>query len=224
MLNKLIAGSDTRKTRLHDERGRMISIGRLIRNGPRALGTGFMRLAFGRRGGRPWISYDAQARIARHLDANSRVLEFGSGTSTIWYARRAGEVLAIEDYKPWYDRVKASLERHSASNVRYRFASNVEDYTNLDHAERGDGFDLIIVDGTARDLCVHRSLDLLRPGGIIYLDNSDRTANTLNGDMPAARKALEDYAVRVGGGIESYTDFAPTQLFVQEGLLVQRPA
>jgi hypothetical protein len=92
------------------------------------------------------------------------------------------------------------------------------------HDERGNGFDPIIVDGTARDLRMRRSLDLLKLGGIIYHDNSDHTANPMNGDMPTARKALGEYAVSIGGGVECYTDFAPTRLFVQESPLVQRPA
>ena len=48
-LRKIYAGSDTRKTRLHDELGEAVSLGRLLRNGPRALLTGAARVLLGRR-------------------------------------------------------------------------------------------------------------------------------------------------------------------------------
>lgn len=223
MLKRLLAGADTRKTRFHDELGNRVSSSRAIRNGPRAIATGVARLALNYRPVRPWISYDAQQVIAAHLTPRSRVLEFGSGMSTVWYAERAGEVVSIENYRPWFDQVQGIINSRKIGNIRYRFAADFDEYTTIGDKERSDGFDLIMIDGRVRDRCVRAALDMLRPGGMLYLDNSDKAGGSPSGDIPAARRMLLDFAFAKGASTRLFTDFAPTQLFVQQGLMVTLP-
>lgn len=222
LLRKLIAGSDTRRTRLHDERGNRVSLGRLLRNGPRAVASA-IPAKLGVRAVRPWISYDAQALIAEFLDPAKRVLEFGSGMSTVWYGEHAGEVVSVEDYRPWFQQVQGIIARRGASNIRYRLAGP-GDYAELVQADRAGGFDLVMIDGSQRDACARTAIELIRPGGMIYLDNSDKGFGDATGDVPAARQLLLDFAARDGAEVTLLTDFAPTQLFVQEGLMVRRLA
>ena len=220
MLNRLVAGADTRKTRLHDELGNMVSFSRAVRNAPRAVATGIMRLAFGHRPVRPWISYDAQRLLAGFLTPHSRVLEFGSGMSTVWYAAHAGEVVSIEDYQPWFLQVAQIIRDRKATNIRYRFARGSKDYSIPTANEQGEGFDLIMIDGSFRDQCVERSLRFLKPCGIVYLDNSDKGDDTSTGDIPRAREMVLEFAKAKGAEVKYFTDFAPTQFFAQQGLLV----
>jgi hypothetical protein len=222
MLTKLISGSTTRRTRLHDERGNLVPVSRALRNGPRALASALVVRMLGKRSLQPWISYDAQKQIAAFLTPRSRVLEYGSGMSTVWYAQHAGEVVSIEDFAPWFDQVGAIIAERGVGNVRYRIAAEVADYTMPTEEERGAGFDLIMIDGSARDRCVAAALPLLRAGGMIYLDNSDKSACPVSGDVPAARQLLLDFARADGADVTKFTDFAPTQLFVQEGLMIRR--
>lgn len=222
MLRKLIAGSDTRRTRLHDELGNRVSASRALRNGPRAVASALPAKLLGKRGVRPWISYDAQKAIAAFLTPRSRVLEYGSGMSTVWYAEHAGEVVSIEDFAPWFDQVGGIIAERGVTNIRYRFAPDLAGYAAPTGEERSEGFDLVMIDGSARDLCAAAALPLLRPGGIIYLDNSDKAACPVSGDIPAARRMLLDFAKADGAKVTTFTDFAPTQLFVQEGLMVRR--
>lgn len=221
MYKKLISGSETRKTRLHDELGHVISLERALRNGPRAFASA-CTARFGYRAQRPWISYDAQALIKNFMKPDMRVLEYGSGLSTLWYSQHAGEVVSIEDDKDWYNQVVALLREGTQGNVRYRFADEPAGYTNVTPDEAGSGFDLIMIDGRYRDLCVANALSLVRPGGMIYLDNSDKRICPISGDVPAARRRLFEFAATDNARIINFTDFAPTQLFVQEGLLIWR--
>jgi predicted O-methyltransferase YrrM len=223
-MRKVVAAGEHRRSRLHDELGELVSLSRLLRNGPRALATGLGRRLLGYRSVRPWNSYDAQQVFAKHLGPTSRVLEFGSGMSTVWYARRAGEVVSIEDWEPWYRKVGDLLAREGLSNVRYRFASNPDEYVRPTREEAGEGFDFIMVDGSLRDRCVENTLGLLRPGGIIYLDNADKGVDIGTGDIPRARQLLIDFATARGADVRSFTDFAPTQLFAEQGLLVRLPS
>jgi hypothetical protein len=207
IVNKLLAGSPHRKTRLHNVKGELIPMSRLARNGPRALATGIGRLLFGFRPEKPWISYDAQQAIADRLTPESRVLEFGSGMSTLWFARRAGRVVSLEDNRNWFELV----ERRLPGNVEYRLAETREEYLSFPEQP----YDLVMVDGEHwRKECAMAALPFLAPGGTIYLDNSDHETE--------AAEVVLGYALANGCEVRRFTDFAPTQLFAQEGLMVTR--
>jgi predicted O-methyltransferase YrrM len=219
---KIIAGGPSRKTRLHDGNDVLIPFGRLVRNGPRAIATGIGRLAFGWRPVRPWISYDAQHVLDTYLKPSMRVLEFGSGMSTAWYAKRVREVVAIEDYRVWFDKIQMIFTARGIANVKYRFAADETAYLSLSDEDRGNGFDFVMIDGSHRHRCVDVAIANIRPGGIIYLDNSDKGAEGYpTGNCIEARERLVAWAREMGTQPEFFTDFAPTQLFVQSGLLVR---
>jgi SAM-dependent methyltransferase len=212
---RLISGG-IRKTRLHDELGALVPLPHALRNGPRALGTGMLRLLFGYRPALPWISYDAQRILARFLTDRSEVLEFGSGMSTLWYAGKAGHVVSIEDDEAWYAKVSARLS--AAGNIDYRFAPDPASYVGL---APDKPYDLIMIDGSWREDCARFAVRHLKPGGVIYLDNSDKGPNMqVTGDIPAARAFLLEFAAQQGLPSREITDFAPTQLFVQRGLMI----
>jgi predicted O-methyltransferase YrrM len=143
--------------------------------------------------------------------------------STIWYAGRAGSVVSIEDCWPWYEKVQKLLRDNGLGHVDYRFAGDMHSYSDLD-AIADSGFDLIVVDGSHRDDCASVAIRLVRRGGAIYLDNSDRSAAPNQPAMVIAEKTLRDFASRVGAEVIEITDFAPTQLFVNQGILLKVPA
>lgn len=224
IVGRVIRGGPGRKTRLHDTLGMTIPLSRMLRNGPRSLVSTVGRLAFGRRPVKPWISYDAAAELDAHLTKSSRVLEFGSGMSTVWYAERAGEVVSIEDYRPWYEKVVALFAARGIGNVRYRFAGTPDDYVAPTAEEAAEGFDLVMIDGSIRDSCVPAAIATVRAGGIIYLDNADFKDDPITGDCRRAAALLTGFANEIGGETERYTDFAPTYLYATAGLLVRVPA
>jgi hypothetical protein len=207
MWTRLIAGSDARKTRLHDRLGAKIPAGRLIRNGPRALASGLVRVIIGYQAERPWISYDAQAALRSRLNRKSLVLEFGSGRSTLWYARRARHVVAVEHDPSWFERLHPHLR--ACGNVEYRFAAEHEAYIAL---PADACFDLIVIDGAWRLSCAMVAMGHLANDGLIYLDNSDKFT-----DVAAL---LSKFAISRDMPIREFIDFAPSQMFVQRGLLI----
>ncbi len=218
LITRVVAGSDSRKSRIHDEKGSRISASRLLRNGPKAVMSGLARLILNIRPAKPWISYDAQAAIAAALSPSSKVLEFGSGMSTIWFAKHAGSVVSIEDNRDWFNVIGDKIR--GCGNVDYRFAKTASEYLEFPR----DRYDLIMIDGSHRDRCVDAVLGLLAPGGIIYLDNSDKGVCGLTGDVPRAARTILEHASLNKLSIQYFTDFAPTQLFVQQGLMVRSNA
>ena len=219
MFNKIIYGDRLRKSRLHDEKGNIIDAWNFVTHAPMAFSTGVLRLLFDYRPVMPWISYNAIADISRHLSSNSTVLEFGSGMSTIWYAKLAGQVFSVEDYDPWYRKVKFLLDKKEINNVCYAFAEGRDYYTFTKNQDVK--FDLIMVDGSFRSDCIKQSAKKLKSNGIIYLDNSDKHSSPTGGDTRTAENFLLEFAKSKNAKVQYYTDFAPTQFFVQQGMLVK---
>jgi hypothetical protein len=163
MLKKIISGDDLRPSRLHDEKGNFIGMNRFLSHAPSAILTGLLRLSIDYRPATPWISYSVIRALEKHLTRSSRVLEFGSGMSTIWYAKHAGEVFSVEDYKPWFDKVSKLLEDRKIANITYKIAKDENEYSRF-MADDATGFDLIMVDGSHRSACIANATKLLRDG------------------------------------------------------------
>lgn len=223
MLTKLFYGEQKiRKSRLHDEKGNFIGWDKFLSHAPLAFSTGLVRISLGYHPVIPWIAYDAIGVLKKFLTKNSRVLEFGSGMSTIWYAKFAGEVYSVEDYRPWYEKVNVIQKKHLLNNVHYHFAENPIDYFNF-MADDTTGFDLIMVDGSNRSTCITNAVKLLRPGGILYLDNSDKHSSSQGGDTRLAEGYALEFTQEKSAEVTYFTDFAPTQFFVQQGLMIKLP-
>ncbi len=129
----------------------------------------------------PWLVAEAVDLLDRRLKASDLVVEFGSGRSTLWLARRVRRVVSVEHDPVWHDRVTKQLAAEALRNVNYHL---VRDETS--GSGDGDGYvgvatgsldgpvDLVLVDGIRRDACALWALDHLRPGGLIVVDNANR--------------------------------------------------
>jgi hypothetical protein len=210
-----------RRTRFHDEKGTAVSWFNAIRHGPRALIGALARITGDYRPVLPWLSYEAIGVIDKYLDDSSAVLEFGSGMSTLWYAERASTVWSVEDNEGWFARVEELLRGRGVRNVRYERRQN-EDYWTFGR-DYPSQFDLVMVDGSYRSRCIETAMAKVRPGGIIYLDNSDKDSGPEGGDMRVAESRLRAFADSRGASVRFFVDFAPGLFFVQQGMMVVLP-
>ncbi len=216
LIKKIIsAGNDHKKTRLHDEKGKMANWQVIFAHSPKAIFSGFKRILFGIRPEMPWIGYGAIKVLKKFLTKKSRVLEFGSGMSTIWYAKHGGEVFSVENDPMWYAIILNRLKNKNIKNVNYQLL-RTKNYINFMKKEKR-GFDLIVIDGMDRDKCAKNAIKLIRPGGIIYLDNSDSLYKR------AAETILLSFARKRKAQVEYFVDFAPAQFFVNEGMMIRVP-
>ncbi|HAN45647.1 MAG TPA: hypothetical protein DCQ32_03745 [Cyanobacteria bacterium UBA8156] len=142
--------------------------------------------------------------------------------STLWYATRAQTIWAVEDNQSWYDKVQRMLAEQGRQNLNYLFTQEKEAYVSFGESSP-EGFDLIVVDGSYRSACVLQGAKLLRPGGILYLDNSDMDVQPEGGDMRVAESHLRDLAKTWKTIPVEVTDFVPGLFFVTQGMYVQRP-
>jgi hypothetical protein len=144
----------------------------------------------------PWLTYPAIDFLSQLDYSDKDVFEFGSGSSTLFWAARARRIVSVEHDRAWYDRLRPQLPGHCelilSSPDTETFAAQI--------ANRGE-FDVIVIDGTgeSRPVCSRQALTHLRQGGMIVLDNADL--------WPGSAAIL-----RGGGLIQvDFTGFAPLQ-------------
>lgn len=223
---KIIRSDDGRRSRLHDRKGNLVPFARIAANGMKAIGSYIVWRLFDKRPVLPWISYSAVAVIEKSLDVRtSSVLEFGSGMSTLWFCRHAKRVVSVEHDKEWFEVVDRELKsgRAGPANAEYHLAQTCEEYSTRGLNATGE-FDMILVDGPWRNECLKNSMHLAKPGGTIYLDNSDADSSSGEpGEIDKAVETLVEFARKRGARVEVFTDFCPTLLFAIQGVLVQLP-
>jgi hypothetical protein len=115
----------------------------------------------------PWYTYPSISFLSAKSFADRKVLEWGAGQSTLWWARKASLVIAIESDVEWYQRLRAIVP----SNVALKLASS--DVVEIAKELRDVRFDVIVVDGLDRFKCAVESLWLTSVDGAIILDNSE---------------------------------------------------
>jgi hypothetical protein len=143
----------------------------------------------------PWWTFASADRVEALLRdrPGARVFEWGSGASTVWLARRAASVTSVEHDPAWARRVAPMLPGNVALRVvepgpvrgepgevrsakpgadRHDFRHYVDAIDTIDAGP--GGFDLIVIDGRAREACLDRAVERLAAGGMIVLDNVDR--------------------------------------------------
>lgn len=119
----------------------------------------------------PWMNYAVIAFLQERLDKNMRMFEYGSGYSTIFWAKKVGHCTSVEYNKEWYDRMNEQLSALEEIELIYRPLS--DNYTDVIQ-EQTAPFDLIIIDGRERVQCAINAFDHLKDDGILLLDDSSR--------------------------------------------------
>jgi len=122
----------------------------------------------------PWYVPGATLTLARIIQPSWRVLEWGCGASTIFYARHCRQVTSIDASPRWVAKVRARLAERCpgvAADVRLVPAQDM-----ATAAAALDGpYDLIAVDtgpGIDRDAILRLSAaSLIAPRGVFVLDN-----------------------------------------------------
>jgi hypothetical protein len=217
-MDRLVRGNALRRTRFHDEKGNRVPLAS-FRFLPVSVATCFARIVFGYRPARPTISYRAAQLIARRLRPDWNAVEFGSGMSTVWLGARVGSLLSIEDNPGWAHRVRTLLDAKRLTHVRHQLRP-ADSYFDL--ADVPDGhFHFALVDGSFRADCVAAVLPKMRKGGLLYMDNSDKDMTIPDGDVRRAEALLLQAAAAHGWPVLYFTDFSPTNLFAEQGMMVE---
>jgi hypothetical protein len=152
--------------------------------------------------GLPWIAFEAIDFLKKIVQPSMVVFEYGSGGSTVFWSDRVTKVVSVEHDKLWFEKMSSEFLKRKIKNVEYvlkepedevnssqRNFQNPKDYTSSGsiYAEKkfegyvtvierfaDQSFDIIVVDGRARPSCILHSINKLKKGGYLIVDNSER--------------------------------------------------
>lgn len=144
----------------------------------------------------PWWTYEAIAKVdafIREREGRVRVFEYGSGASTIWLARRCDSLTTVEHDPEWAALVEEMVK--DADKLRClprllvpevptsdapRIGSRAPSGRRLDFhdyvrsIEQSGEFDLILIDGRAREACLTAALAHSAGNALILFDDAQR--------------------------------------------------
>ncbi len=119
----------------------------------------------------PWNTYPFLSFIEPRLKNEFDVFEYGSGNSTIWYAKKVRSIVAIEHDKEWYEKVKSTLPQNA--EVILSSESDAEIYGS-EIVKQYKKFHIVIIDGIFRNESLSASIDYLTEDGVIVFDDTER--------------------------------------------------
>jgi len=119
----------------------------------------------------PWVTYSFIDFIKGRLSKNLTIFEYGSGNSTLFYAKNVKRVVSVEHDEAWFNKIVDQ----KASNAEMIFTKLETDGEYSQKAKLlNEKFDVIIVDGRDRVNCCKYSVDALTENGVLVLDDSER--------------------------------------------------
>lgn len=117
----------------------------------------------------PWMTYPAIYVIDQRITKKMKVFEYGSGNSTLYWAKKAKSVIAVEGDQFWQEK----LQKTAPKNATIIYRPLGEEYSQAIQRQEGS-FDIVVVDGRLRVDCAKASVDKLSKAGVIVWDNTDR--------------------------------------------------
>jgi len=206
-----------RKSRLHDEKGNLVPFGEIIRFPLIGIQAVFKKL-FNYYPSAPIIPFSARYALDGILTPQMNVVEFGSGQSTLWYAKRCGKIISHETTDKWFQKVMKSIKAADCQNVQLiRW-----DGKSFCDEIKMPSPDLIIIDGINRVICVEYAIENASDNTWIYLDNSDKDSDPPDPDreMRSCERLMTEFSKSQKRKIEYFTGFSPAQAFAEQGMLI----
>ena len=150
MLSRLLRADDTRKSRFHTSKGTLVVSPDFFL----ALGSTLKRILLGKYPVVPWLTYPAIRFLDVRLEGR-RLFEFGSGSSTAWFAHRCREVVSVENNPGWFEMVRARLS--ASPNTLLSCVETDADMIQF-IGKVGGKFDAVVVDSQAANDGVDRTV------------------------------------------------------------------
>ncbi len=163
----------------------------------------------------PWYTYPAIEFLERVLGDDLCVFEWGAGNSTLWWARRARKMVTVEHDPQWYARVKQAVPDHVDLRLRTADTGYAAELSRTADVR----FDVVVIDGEARNDCARAAAEVLDANGLIIFDNSDRRGfrDGIAHLMAKGWRRIDFY-----GLISSYLYKNCTSIFFQSDQILKR--
>jgi len=157
----------------------------------------------------PWLTPAAIRLLGSLLRPSDRGAEFGSGRSTVWFARRVATLVSVEHDGQWHAAVSARLAAHHLGNVDYILAPEDQPmerggdsaYARVALALPDASLDFALIDGHYRDYSAKFILTKIAPGGLLIIDNA-------NWYLPCRSKAPNSRTAALGPATPTWAEVA----------------
>lgn len=141
----------------------------------------------------PQMGWQHAGWFASYVVNAKNILEWGCGGSTLWMAMmcRGAQIISVEHDRVWYERVSVACKALHDCGMSEQpdgllLLGSPPAYFSGGSLRACAPYDLIFVDGHERPACLAASYDLLAPGGVVFLHDSQRKEYA-----KAKRKLLE---------------------------------
>jgi len=114
------------------------------------------------------MNYAVIAFLEDRLNKEMTLFEYGSGNSTLFFAKQVGRVVSVECDQSWHDYVKDSLP----ANVELLLAPKGGDEYVQIIDKQDEKFDVVIVDAEDRVACMTYADRCLSDAGVLLLDDA----------------------------------------------------
>jgi predicted O-methyltransferase YrrM len=122
----------------------------------------------------PWLTEEANVILQKIIDNGKdlRIFEYGMGASTIWFLKQKNVKLlhSVEHDPEWFNYIKEEAVELSKTKETSLILADQPYHNSITNIQ----FDIILVDGRNRNLCIQSATRQLAPNGFIILDNSER--------------------------------------------------
>ncbi|QIF02940.1 class I SAM-dependent methyltransferase [Roseimicrobium sp. ORNL1] len=118
----------------------------------------------------PWLTYSAIHQLEDILNGSQAVVEFGSGQSSLWFAKRARSVVSIETDPAWAERVESMARERGLNNVNVRVSA---EFDPVQFGQLIADADIILIDGPWRRESAELARARCKPGAYVVIDNTD---------------------------------------------------
>jgi predicted O-methyltransferase YrrM len=128
----------------------------------------------------PWFTHPFLEVLETWDLHNKRILEFGSGYSTMWWRQKSAYTVSIESNEEWASKIREYCEDYDLDRGEIHLAKFNEG-SGLDKPYLATvpdkKYDIIIIDGIYRTRCCEWAIDYLKShgGGIIIADNFNQS-------------------------------------------------
>src|SRR6185437_13464320 len=169
-----------------------------------------------------------------------KIFEFGSGGSSLFFLKYADEVISAEHDPEWYGLVKDTICKKNIKGWKgflqkpekievgleyipdaanpLHYSTNSESYNEYlfrNYATCIDQFadnyfDIVLVDGRSRPSCLYHSINKVKKGGLLVLDNAERSYYLSHHIIDSNEFDLK---LSVNGALICYDQFTQTNIY-----------
>lgn len=134
---------------------------------------------------KPWLCKEAVEFCDKNLKKDMKGIEFGSGRSTIWFAKKLSCLVSVEHDSQWHSLISQKINFSKISNIDYRLIPlnhpesegeksqypNDPDYVSILKDFADEYFDFIVIDGHYRTNAIRLSMSKIKNEGLFLVDD-----------------------------------------------------